>query len=136
MTTNDTSRIPTAVIQAFCDTLQTKIKEYRERAGYTSSIHDEITKVKHVVGKKYDKINVGDSGKFMFNNTNGRLYFIKGYGRVDEKKCFGNIIDILNSPDTWWYDGYSICNVGTRTQYGFNGPIEINERLEKNEEDV
>lgn len=119
------SRIPDAIIVAFANLLQKKINEYRERAGYTHVIHDRAYEVKHKTGLKYDKLNVGDSGKFMFDNGTGLLYFIEGYGRVNKKKCFGNLIEILNSPDTWWFDGYSICDKGAVTACGFATPITI-----------
>lgn len=111
------------LIYDFVEELQRKVDDYRERESYENSVHDQHHKVKYVPGKKYGKINIGGSGRFMFEYVTGDLYFIKGYGTIDKKKFFGNIQDLVRLPDNWWFEGYSICDVGRHTRYGYAGRI-------------
>jgi len=109
-------------LNQFKELLQTKVNDY-----YLTNYKDSFlngchrTEVKLIEGKKYYKINVGDSGKFMYDTTNDNLYFIKGYGVIDRAKNFGEIEAILNTP--FHYDGYSIAPLGKRTNYGYAGKI-------------
>ena len=45
-------------------------------------------------GKKYTKINVGNSGKFMIDK-NGNIFGIKGYGVIHRGKHYGTL-DTIN----------------------------------------
>lgn len=79
--------------------------------------------VKVVEKQKYVLINVGSSGKFMYDKDNGHLYYIKGYGVIDRKKDFGLLSDIVKFDFDW--EGYSIVTKGStkKSGYGFAGPI-------------
>lgn len=46
------------------------------------------------IGARYIRLDVGGSGAWMLD-TNGDIFGIHGYGKVDRKKCAGNI----NDPD-------------------------------------
>lgn len=73
-------------------------------------------------GKKYTKIDIGSSGKFMYDNSDGHLYFIKGYGVINRKKDFGDLKSILKKG--YDYDGYSIAPRGKPSgRYGYGGKI-------------
>lgn len=108
------------VIEEFKAMLQTKIDEYL-------AIHYPSQKnlVTIKPGKKYTKINVGSSGKFMFNSEDCHLYFIKGYGVIDKKKDFGSLLLIIQKDFDW--DGYSIMPKGMaqnyRSRFGYAGKI-------------
>ena len=52
-------------------------------------------------GKKYTKIDVGTSGKFMIDK-NGGIFGIKGYGVINKKKQYGTL-DTINE---WNWGGY------------------------------
>lgn len=44
-------------------------------------------------GAKYARLDIGGSGAFMVDIACGIIYGIMGYGKVDKKKCSGNIYD-------------------------------------------
>ncbi len=48
-------------------------------------------KVKTNTGKKFTKVDVGTSGKFMVENTTGNIYGIKGYGVVHLGHFYGTL---------------------------------------------
>lgn len=110
----------TEVIEEFKTMLQTKVDEYL-------AIHcpnqKELVTIKP--GKKYIKIDVSSSGKFMFDTKNCHLYFIKGYGVIDWKKDFGSLLLIIQKDFDW--DGYSIIPKGMaqnyRSRFGYAGKI-------------
>ena len=88
------------------------------------SIHQQSWSVKVKPGKKWIKIDVGQSGKYMLSTDTGNLHYIKGYGKPDLRKNFGNIQKIIKNKDNWWYDGYSISPKGSSGAYGYAGKIE------------
>jgi hypothetical protein len=45
------------------------------------------------VGAKYVRLDTGTSGAWMLECATGDIWQIKGYGKVDKKKCAGNIND-------------------------------------------
>lgn len=48
-------------------------------------------KTKVVPGRKYTKIDVGNSGKLMIENESEIIYGIKGYGVVHKGHQYGNL---------------------------------------------
>lgn len=103
-------------IEIFANMLQSKIDKYYENNG---RINYEV-KVKP--GQKYVKIDIADNGRFMVDNTDGRLYAIKAYGVINKKKCFGSVAGIIAAD--FDYDGYSIAQKGkTSGPYGYGGKI-------------
>ena len=108
----------TELIDQFSTMLQAKIDEYM--AAYYPNNGRELVTIKP--GKKYTKIDVGHSGKFMFDNTDCHLYFIKGYGVINRKKDFGSLPAIVQKDFDW--DGYSIITQGTGcSRYGYGGKV-------------
>lgn len=81
--------------------------------------------------KKYTRVDVGDSGKYMVVNETGEIYGIKAYGRIHRGHFFGTL-DTIN--EYYWgeyhafkkpeatepatpsqlYTLHCICNVDTR----------------------
>jgi hypothetical protein len=53
-------------------------------------------KVKITKKKKYTYIDVGDSGKYMVENSTGNIYGIKGYGKVNKYHKYGTLDTIYN----------------------------------------
>lgn len=43
-----------------------------------------------ITGRKYTKVNVGRSGKYMVDD-NGNIFGIKGYGRVHKGRYYGTL---------------------------------------------
>lgn len=52
-------------------------------------------------GKKYDKIDVGGTGKYMVD-LEGNIYGIKGYGQINKKNWYGT----LETIDNYNWSGY------------------------------
>ena len=52
-------------------------------------------------GKKYTKIDVGSSGKYMID-ADGNIFGIKGYGQINKKKRFGT----LDTIDQYFWGRY------------------------------
>jgi len=69
--------------------------------GYTDmDIHYKSgieTRIKE--GKKYDKVDVGSSGKFMIEKDTGDIYGIKGYGVIHRGHRYGSLDTI---EDYFW----------------------------------
>jgi hypothetical protein len=65
------------------------------RDGYTNLLDSfDQREEKHAhLGDKYIRLDVGGSGAWMLELATGDVYQIKGYGKVDKKKCVGNIYD-------------------------------------------
>lgn len=58
--------------------------------GNTANFDEREEKHGHV-GGKYMRLDVGTSGAWMLEMATGDVYQIKGYGKIDRKKCAGNI---------------------------------------------
>jgi hypothetical protein len=54
-------------------------------------------------GKKYTKVDVGSSGKFMIENATETIYGIKAYGVVHKGKCYGT----LSTTYEFYWGGWS-----------------------------
>lgn len=54
-----------------------------------------------VLGKKYTKVNVGDSGKFMID-ADGNIFGIKGYGVIHKGHRYGT----LETTQEWFWGEY------------------------------
>ena len=116
------------IVREFGRMLQVEIDKYMDTHYPETSKTSNRELVSIKPGRKYIKIDVGGSGKFMFDTTNGRLYFIKGYGVINKKKDFGYLPNIIKAG--FEYDGYSIIPVagnlrpgGYVSRYGYAGKI-------------
>ena len=61
------------------------------RRGYTQPNFDTQEEKHGHIGGKYMRLDVGGSGAWMLEMATGDVYQIKGYGKIDRKKCAGNI---------------------------------------------
>ena len=70
-------------------------KEQLVRDGFTNLLLTfDTQEEKHAhIGVKYARLDDGTSGAWMMELTTGDIFQIMGYGRVDRKKCVGNIND-------------------------------------------
>ncbi len=59
--------------------------------GLTYEGHEKSCLAKVIFGKKYAKVEVGDSGKYMVDLESGRIFGIKAYGQVNLKKSYGTL---------------------------------------------
>ena len=53
-------------------------------------------------GKKYTKVDVGRSGKFMVVNETGEIFGIKAYGVIHRGHAYGT----LETVDNWYWGEY------------------------------
>lgn len=51
-------------------------------------------------GKKYTKVDVGRSGRYMVENDTGRIYGIKAYGVIHRVRYYG-VLDDFESRKSW-----------------------------------
>ncbi len=58
--------------------------------------------VKIVPGRKFAKVDVGSSGKYMVDNETGEIFGIKAYGQVHKGHRYGTLDTIEN----FWWGGY------------------------------
>lgn len=111
----------TELVEEFGKMLQAKVDEYMNT--HFPNNGRELVTIKP--GKKYIKIDVGYSGKFMFDVSDCHLYFIKGYGVINKKKDFGSLPLIIQKD--FDYNGYGILSKGMGKNYrapsGYAGPI-------------
>jgi hypothetical protein len=60
-------------------------------------------KVSTKTGKKYIKIDVGPSGKYMVEISTEKIYGIKAYGVIHRGHCYGTLDEI----DQWYWGDYT-----------------------------
>jgi len=65
------------------------------KSGYTPTEFDSREEKQAHVGQLYVRLDTGSSGAWMLELPTGDIYRTKGYGKIDKKKCAGNI----NDPD-------------------------------------
>ncbi|MCK5600542.1 hypothetical protein KAR91_01665 [Candidatus Pacearchaeota archaeon] len=65
-----------------------------------ANIEDARTWIK--IGKKYDKIDVGGSGKLMIVRATGEVFGIKAYGVIHKGHAYGT----LDTIDEWYWGLY------------------------------
>ncbi len=104
-------------IKIFANLLQDKINKNNEKLP-----NNQPTKVRIFPGKKYYKVMVNNSGKFMLNTKTGNLFYITGYGIPNYEKNFGYLPEIVEKGFDW--DGYSIVPKGApKSVNGWGGQI-------------
>lgn len=65
-----------------------------------ANVANAVPKV--VEGRKYTKIDVGNSGFIMIDNITGDIFGIKGYGVIHKGHKYGN----LDTVDQWYWGNY------------------------------
>ena len=86
-------------IEVFAGVLQTAQEQGLLIKGYNLINHN--VKVKVTPGKKYIKVDVGGSGKYMID-AEGRIWGIKAYGVIH----FGHQYGTLDTIQGWDWSGY------------------------------
>lgn len=94
-----------AKVQEFADKVDAQTAMRLVREGFGSQI--ESNRVKVTFGKKYARIDVGDSGRYMVDRE-GNIFGVKSYGVVHRGHRYGN----LDQLEQWNFGGYQ----GARTK--------------------
>lgn len=58
-------------------------------------------------GKKYTKVDIGRSGKYMVDNKDGNIFGIKAYGQIHKRHWYGN----LDSIDLFYWGNYTAYRI-------------------------
>ena len=64
---------------------------YRMNVACEANIISSRTSIKP--GKKYTKVDIGTSGRFMVENESGKIYGIKAYGVIHRGHFYGTLDD-------------------------------------------
>jgi len=63
--------------------------------------------VKIIPGRKYVKVDIGHSGKYMVEVSTERIFGIKAYGSIRRGHLYGT----LDTIDDWWWGGYTVGRI-------------------------
>ncbi len=89
-------------LQHFAELIETETLAVLRRQ-YSYEGLEKSAKVKIVPGRKYIKVDVGDSGKYMIEVDTGDIYGIKAYGVIHRGHKYGNIATV----DSWQWGHYT-----------------------------
>jgi len=84
------------ILKEFCERIT---KEQLERliAAKLDCEGNRIQAVAHyIIGKKYTKIDIGTSGRYMIDNTTQEIFGIKAYGVINKRHNYGTLSTIGN----------------------------------------
>lgn len=78
--------------------------EQKTKEGYTMLLnHPTYFRVEVKSGNKYAKVDVGGSGKYMVDLSDGAIYGIKAYGVIHKGHQYGT----LDTIDDWFWGDYT-----------------------------
>lgn len=89
-----------AKLQTFAELLEKQQIERLTAVGISYDGFGNSVKVRIVPGRKYTKVNVGCSGKYMVDKD-GHIWGIKAYGQIHHGHHYGTL-DTIN--DYYWGD--------------------------------
>jgi len=92
-----------AKLQAFAALVALQQLADATKKGFSYPGWQDDAKVTIKDGKKFAKVDVGTSGKFMVDYETGEIFGIKGYGVVHRGHCYGTLDTIA---DWYWGDYY------------------------------
>lgn len=81
------------------DTKARRVAEFKEA---TLEYLNAYAKVNIKPGKKYTKVDIGGSGKYMVDLSDGAIYGIKAYGVIHKGHQYGT----LDTIDDWFWGDY------------------------------
>ena len=87
-------------IKIFAELLEKQQIERLKKMGYACQCNIDNCKVSIKEGRKYTKVDVGSSGRYMID-TQGNIFGIKAYGVIHRGHCYGTL-DTINS--YYWGD--------------------------------
>jgi len=93
-------------IKVFTELLENQSKECLIKKGLGCECNINYCKVSIKEGKKYTKIDMGGSGKYMID-TEGNIFGIKAYGVIHKGHIYGNLDTLA---EYYWgdYKAYKI----------------------------
>ena len=94
-------------IQEFAELLENQQIERLKKDGLTCEANICNSKVSIKVGKKYTKVDVGNSGKYMID-ADGNIFGIKAYGVIHRGYHFGT----LDTIHQYYWGDYRAYKIG------------------------
>ena len=99
-------------IQDFAEKVQADVlkdmnKTHPERLGEYPDMWVKDSQTTIVPGKKYTKVDVGKSGRFMVVNETGEIFGIKGYGVIH----LGHFYGTLETIDNYFWGRYDVVKI-------------------------
>ena len=91
------------LLQAFADLLGEHQLARHAQEGLTYPGHEKAAQVRTHFGKKFARVDVGASGKYMVDLDTLEIFGVKGYGVVHRGHCYGT----LNTIHAWNWGGYT-----------------------------
>lgn len=92
-------------LSQLADLIERHTKERFIKDGFNPENHKYSVSIKP--GKKYTKVDVGDSGKYMVVNETGDIFGIKAYGVIH----FGHHYGTLDTINEWFWGGYTAYRI-------------------------
>lgn len=93
-------------LQQFAEMLETQVAELMDKQGFTWHRQEGGAKISYQVtvtpGRKYTKVDVGHSGRYMVVNKTGEIFGIKSYGVIHRGHQYGTL-DTINE---WYWGDY------------------------------
>ena len=103
MKTAELSPELSAKLEAFRALVESDQDRYRIASGYDDFQFDSICKTVVIPGKKWAKVDVGHSGKYMVEMATGEIVGIKAYGVPH----LGHRCGTLDTIHEWDWSGYA-----------------------------
>ena len=89
-------------LKALSELLQQEQIERLHKEGLSCEANVLGCQVSIKEGRKYTKIDVGRSGKYMVEKSTELIFGIKAYGVIHRGHCYGT----LNTIQNWYWGGY------------------------------
>ena len=90
-------------IERFAEMVENQTKERYLQQGYTVCVEHGNHKTSIKPGKKYTKVDVYTSGKYMVVNETGEIFGIKAYGVIHRGHYYGTLDEI----EDWYWGDYT-----------------------------
>ena len=90
-----------AKLQKLAELISIQTRETFVHRGFSAAVHERSFEVQIKPGKKYTKVDVGASGKYMVDSE-GNIFGIKAYGVIHTGKRYGT----LDTIDQFYWGDY------------------------------
>ena len=90
-------------LQALCNKITQETSQELKRNKLDCEANLANAVANYVVGKKYVRVDVGGSGKYMIDKENNAIYGIKAYGVIHKGHQYGT----LDTIEDYFWGGYT-----------------------------
>ena len=90
-------------LQRLCNKITEEQKQELQRNKLDCEANLNNSVASYIVGKKYVKVDVGRSGRYMVDKESNTIYGIKAYGVIHKGHCFGT----LDTIDDYFWGRYT-----------------------------